>query len=118
MSELRHCYLLYITSHRATVDYEGVMDVWYSLNLGQRLENLDNSTNDTQAHVEDGIQDHLPGWCGEGLAVKPNFKSVGFVLCVMEITEIDCANGGEEWKVKTRQQRIEEMKNVMSKEVP
>ena len=43
------------------------------------------------------IQDHLPGWYGEGLAVKPNFKSVGFVLCVMEITEIlDCANGGEE----------------------
>lgn len=47
---------------------------------GQRLDNLDNSTNDTQDSVEEGDQNHLPGWCGEGLAVKSNFKSVGFMF--------------------------------------
>ena len=47
------------------------------MSSGQRLDNLNNSTNDAQDSVEEGNQNHLPGWCGEGLAVKPNFQECG-----------------------------------------
>lgn len=50
------------------------------MSSGQRLDNLDNNTNDTQDSAKDGHQNHLLGWCGEGWVVKPNFKSVGFML--------------------------------------
>jgi len=57
------------------------------MSLGQRLDSLDKSTNDTQDRVEEGNQDQVPGWVGVGLKFKLTFKSMSFILWLMGIFE-------------------------------
>lgn len=47
------------------------------MSLGQRLDSLDKSTNDTQDRVEEGNQDQVPGWVGVGLDVQIHIQECG-----------------------------------------